>query len=335
MTAAYENFAVIGAGAWGAALAVTAQRAGHGVALWTRNADAAARMNDARENADYLPGVTLDDGIRITADAREALDNADAALAAVPAQHMRAVISSMAQHWPEDLPAVICAKGIETETGELPHQIMAEALPGRPVAVLSGPTFAAETARGLPAAAVAACADIERAAALARALSGRTFRVYPSADVAGAEVCGAVKNVLAIACGVVEGRKLGDNARAGLITRGLAEIARLCERMGGARETVLGLAGVGDVTLTCSAMQSRNFSLGAALGRGEALADILQSRRAVTEGVATAAAAAALADKLDVDMPITKAVNAVLHQGAPIDEAVANLLSRPLRPDER
>ncbi|MHC8508779.1 MAG: NAD(P)H-dependent glycerol-3-phosphate dehydrogenase [Rhodospirillales bacterium] len=335
MNAVFENFAVIGAGAWGTALAVTARRAGRGVSLWARNPELARRITETRENADYLPGVTLDAGIRITADAAEALGGADAVLIAAPAQHMRGVISAMAPFWPETLPAVICAKGIETKTGKLVHQVLSEVLAGRPVAVLSGPTFAAEAARGLPAAAVVACAGAEHAAGLARALSGPAFRVYPSTDVAGVEVCGAMKNVLAIACGVVGGRKLGENARAALITRGLAEIARLCEHMGGARETVMGLAGIGDVNLTCSAMQSRNYSLGAALGEGQALEDILKGRRAVTEGVATAGAAAALAEKLGVDMPITKAVNAVLHQGAPIDDVVTSLLSRPLRPDER
>ncbi|MHC8508248.1 MAG: NAD(P)H-dependent glycerol-3-phosphate dehydrogenase [Rhodospirillales bacterium] len=335
MSKALENFAVIGAGAWGTALAITARRAGRGVVLWARDAELARRMTETRENADYLPGVTLDADIRITADAAEALDGADAVLVASPAQYLRGVVSAMAPQWRETLPAVICAKGIEAETRRLPHQVLGEVLPGRPVAALSGPTFAAEVARGLPAAAVIACADAEHAAGLAQALSGPAFRVYPSADVVGVEICGAVKNVLAIGCGVAAGRHLGENARAALITRGLAEIARLCERMGGARETVLGLAGVGDVTLTCGAMQSRNYSLGAALGEGQALEDILKSRRAVTEGVATAAAAAAAAVVLEVDMPITQAVNAVLHLGAPIDEAAANLLSRPLRSGER
>jgi glycerol-3-phosphate dehydrogenase (NAD(P)+) len=226
---------------------------------------------------------------------------------------------------------VVCAKGIEQGSGALMTEVVAETLPGLPVAVLSGPTFAGEVANDLPTAVTLACADAALAEALAAALRTPRFRIYPSADVAGAQVGGAVKNVLAIACGIVEGRALGDNARAALITRGLAEIVRLGAAKGARAETFLGLCGLGDITLTCNATQSRNFSLGLALGRGEALAAILAGRKTVAEGVFTASSVVGLARRLAVDMPIAEAIDGILNGGAAIDETIAGLLARPFR----
>jgi glycerol-3-phosphate dehydrogenase (NAD(P)+) len=228
-------------------------------------------------------------------------------------------------------PVVICAKGVEETTGALMSEIAAGALPGSGLAVLSGPTFAGEVARGLPTAVTLATADPLLGRALIAALGTRSFRPYLGDDVVGAEIGGAVKNVLAIACGVVAGRRLGDNARAALITRGLAEMVRLARAKGGRAATLMGLSGLGDLTLTCTALQSRNHSLGFALGEGKSLAEILGPRRSIAEGVSSAAAIAALARRLGIDMPIVSAVDAILHHGADIDEAIAGLLARPFR----
>ncbi len=229
------------------------------------------------------------------------------------------------------MPAVICAKGIERQTGALMSEVAAEALPGGPLAVLSGPTFAAEVARGLPTAVTLACADGDLGALLMAALGSRRFRPYLSDDLVGAQIGGAVKNVIAIACGIVTGRGLGDNARAALITRGLAEMVRLAMAKGAQPETMMGLSGLGDLTLTCNSQQSRNMSLGVALGRGEALADILAARRSIAEGVSTAPSVVALAGRLGVEMPICEAVDRVLHHNADIDATIEALLARPFK----
>jgi glycerol-3-phosphate dehydrogenase (NAD(P)+) len=228
-------------------------------------------------------------------------------------------------------PIVICAKGIELNSGALMSEVVGETLPGRPVAVLSGPTFAAEVARGLPTAVTIASADRPVAADLVETLGSQTFRPYASDDVIGAEIGGAVKNVIAIACGITEGHQLGENARAALITRGLAEITRLCVAKGGRAETMAGLSGLGDLTLTCTSRTSRNYALGIDLGRGAKLADILARRRTVVEGVATAAAVTKLAARLGVEMPIANAVADVLHRGTDIDATIAALLARRFR----
>jgi glycerol-3-phosphate dehydrogenase (NAD(P)+) len=241
------------------------------------------------------------------------------------------VAGQAAPGWKPGVPAIVCAKGIEEATCALMHEVVSEALPDAVVAVLSGPSFAAEVARDLPTAVTFACADPAMRETVPAALGTRRFRIYSSEDVVGAEVGGAVKNVLAIACGIVEGRGMGDNARAALITRGLAEIARLATAKGARPETLMGLSGMGDLVLTCNNMQSRNFSLGVQLGRGEALADILAGRTAVTEGVFSAASVTELARRLGVDMPICAAVDAVLNAGADLDTAIAGLLSRPFK----
>jgi glycerol-3-phosphate dehydrogenase (NAD(P)+) len=326
-----RRIGIIGGGAWGSALALTARRAGREVVLWAREAEVAAAINREHRNPLFLPGVALDPGIRASVELAEVADGADALLLATPAQHLRQLAEALVPLLPAGVPSVICTKGIEQESGALLSEAVAAVLPHAPLAVLSGPTFAAEVARGLPTAVTLASADPGLGRRLIEALGTRSFRPYLSDDVIGAQIGGAVKNVLAIACGIVMGRRLGDNARAALVTRGLAEMVRLALAKGGKAETLMGLSGFGDLLLTCTSLQSRNHSLGVALGEGKALADILAERRSVAEGVTSAAAAGALARRLGVEMPITAAVDAILHKGAAIDEAIAELLARPFR----
>ncbi len=325
-----KTMTVIGAGAWGTGLAASLRRSGRNVKLWAREPEVAEAVNAGKGNPLYLKNVELPAGIGATTEIGAALAGADAALLVVPAQFLRQTAAAMRPHLAAGVPVVLCAKGIEQGSGKLMSEVAAEELPGTPLAVLSGPSFAVEVARGLPTAVTLACADEGLAQTLIEAVAGRTFRVYRSDDIVGAEIGGAVKNVLAIACGIVEGRKLGDNARAALITRGLAELIRLGRAKGAKTETMMGLAGLGDLVLTCTAMQSRNFSLGFQLGEGRPLADILASRVAVTEGVASAASVATLADSLGVELPISAGVDAILHHGRDIDAVVADLLARPL-----
>jgi len=326
-----QRIGIIGGGAWGSALALTARRAGRDVVLWAREPEVAAAINRDHANPLFLPGVALDPAIGATTELAHAVRGADALLLVAPAQHLRALAAGLAPLLPAGLPVVICAKGIEEGTGALMSEVIAATLPHAPLAVLSGPTFASEVAAGLPTAVTLACADAALGRRVIAALGTRSFRPYLAADVAGAEIGGAVKNVLAIACGIVMGRKLGDNARAALITRGLAEMVRLALAKGGKPETLMGLSGLGDLVLTCTSLTSRNHSLGVALGEGKALAEILAGRRSIAEGVSSAAAAAALARRLGIDMPITAAVDAILHHGAAIDAAIEGLLARPFR----
>jgi glycerol-3-phosphate dehydrogenase (NAD(P)+) len=326
-----QRIGIIGGGAWGSALALTARRAGRDVVLWAREPEVAAAINRDHANPLFLPGVALDPAIGATTELGQAVRGADALLLVAPAQHLRALATALAPLLPAGMPVVICAKGIEEGSGALMSEVVAATLPQAPLALLSGPTFASEVAGGLPTAVTLACADAALGRRVIAALGTRSFRPYLAADVVGAEIGGAVKNVLAIACGIVMGRKLGDNARAALITRGLAEMVRLALAKGGKPETLMGLSGLGDLVLTCTSLTSRNHSLGVALGEGKALVDILAGRRSVAEGVSSAAAAAALARRLGVDMPITAAVDAILHHGAAIDAAVESLLARPFR----
>lgn len=323
--------AVIGAGAWGTALALVAHDGGADVALWAHRPEVAAAIAAAGENAAYLPGIAVPAAVAVTADLARAAAGADAVLLVTPAQYVRETARRLAPHVPGHVPVVVCAKGIERGTGALMSAVAAETLPGRTLAVLSGPTFAAEVARRLPTAVTLACADADAGGRLVAILGSARLRPYLTDDVVGAEVGGAVKNVIAIACGIAAGRGLGENARASLITRGLAEIARLAVALGARAETLMGLAGIGDLTLTCTSGQSRNYSLGVALGRGETLADILARRRSVAEGVHSAAPVLALAARAHVEMPISAAVAAVVEGRATIDAVIDGLLSRPFR----
>ncbi|MEE8515653.1 MAG: NAD(P)H-dependent glycerol-3-phosphate dehydrogenase [Alphaproteobacteria bacterium] len=323
-----NKIGIIGAGAWGTALATVAARNGLETVIWAREADVAAAINDVHENTTFLPGIALAPEIRAVTSLAEAAA-ADALLLCVPAQFMRAVTMGLAPGLAASTPVVNCAKGIEQETMALMSDIIAETLPGRPIAVLSGPTFAAEVADGRPTGVTLAAGDETLGRELVAALGSKTFRTYLSSDLAGAQIGGAVKNVLAIACGIVIGRELGENGRAALITRGLTEIVRFGIAKGAEPQSLMGLAGLGDLVLTCTSIQSRNYSLGVALGRGEALDTILKARNSVAEGAFSAAAVTALARKLDIDMPICFAVDEVLNRSGDIDTAIADLLSRP------
>jgi glycerol-3-phosphate dehydrogenase (NAD(P)+) len=327
-----NRIAIIGGGAWGTALAQTLARAGRECVLWAHEVETVAAVNGARENPVFLPGVALAANMRATSDLAEAA-KVEAVLLAVPAQYVRGVTAELAKALTPGVPVVLCTKGIEISSGALMTEVLAETVPGAPLAVLSGPTFAAEVARGLPTAVTLAANDAELGTRLLAALGSRTLRPYLSDDPVGAEIGGAVKNVEAIACGIVVGRGLGENARAAVITRGLAEMVRLAAAKGGRRDTLYGLSGLGDLTLTCTSLQSRNYSLGVALGEGQSLAAITKARRSIAEGVSSAPATVALAARVGVEMPIAAAIDAILHRGAAIDDVIAALLARPFRPE--
>jgi glycerol-3-phosphate dehydrogenase (NAD(P)+) len=321
------SFGVVGGGAWGTALAQTLASDGSEVVLWARETEVVDDINTRHENRLFLPGVALSPLIRATSDF-SGLGDLSPLLLVTPAQHMRAVLRELSNDAQE---LILCSKGIEAESGKLLHEVAREEQDGSPIAVLSGPTFAHEVAAGLPTAVTLACEDREMARTLAQLVSRPTFRPYASGDLAGAEVGGAVKNVLAIACGVVEGKGLGLNARAALISRGFAEMVRFGLAKGARMETLAGLAGLGDLVLTCSSVSSRNFSLGKGIGEGACPADLLADRRTVAEGAFTAPVLQRVAETLGVDMPIVDAVCALLAEEASVDEVVGRLLSRPLR----
>jgi glycerol-3-phosphate dehydrogenase (NAD(P)+) len=318
---------IIGGGAWGTALAQVAATGGRETLLWALEPDVVDAINDRHENSVFLPGVALDSGIRGTEDIED-LGECDAWLVVTPAQHMRAVLETA----PEcDKPMVLCSKGIEEHSGELLHRVAREACGGAEVAVLSGPTFAHEVARGLTTAVTLAAEDLSLAEQLRERIALPTFRIYVSDDVAGAEIGGAVKNVLAIACGVVEGKGLGQNARAALIGRGFAEMTRFGMAYGAKRETLTGLSGLGDLVLTCSSTSSRNYSLGKGIGEGRTAAELLSDRRTVAEGAFTAPVLARLAREKGIDMPIVEAVDALIAGRANVDQVLDALLTRPPR----
>lgn len=323
-----QTIGIVGGGAWGTALAAVAARRGRRVVLWAREDEVVRAINDTRENAVFLPGIALPEGITATS-AMADLAATDAVLMVTPAQHMREVAEALSPHLKSSAPVVICSKGIEMTTGALMSDVLTEAMPRRPLGVLSGPTFAGEVARGLPAAVTLACKYESVRQNLIEALGGPTFRTYASSDLVGAQIGGAVKNVIAIASGIVEGRKLGENARAALITRGMSEILRFGQALGAERETMMGLSGLGDMILTCSSPQSRNMSLGIALGEGRTLDDIMGERNSVSEGVHSARVLVNLAARHKVELPICEAVAAILHDGQPIDKAIDGLLNRP------
>ncbi len=324
---------VLGGGAWGTALAAVAARAGHRVVLWAREPEVVAAINERHENPHFLPGIPLDPGIVATGDLA-VLAQADLILLVSPAQFMRAGLEALAPHLREAVPLVICAKGIERATGRLMSEVVREVAPAAPLAALSGPTFAHEVARGLPAAVTIASEDVALAEELVARLGRSTFRPYASDDLIGVQIGGAVKNVIAIACGVVAGLDLGENARAALITRGLAEMIRFGRHRGGRLETMVGLSGAGDLFLTCSSTASRNMSLGKALGEGRSLDEVLGARRSVAEGVWTAEVLARLAREAGLDMPITGAVARLVTGRTDARAAAEALLSRPFTREE-
>jgi glycerol-3-phosphate dehydrogenase (NAD(P)+) len=324
----FETIAIVGGGAWGTALANAAAAAGRDVILWMRDADAARQIQASRVNARYLPGVRFGERVRVTAATSE-LRTAAAVLLVVPAQATRASLVTLSADLPGDAPIVVCAKGIERGSGRFLTDIVGELRPQAPVAVLSGPSFADDVARGLPTAVTLACRDEVVAADLAGALSGPSLRVYHGGDVRGVEIGGAAKNVLAIACGIVEGRGLGESAKAALTARGFAELLRFARAYDGRAETLMGLSGLGDLVLTCSSAHSRNFSFGERLGRGVPLAEAGAGK--LVEGAATASVLTELARRKSVDMPIAEAVDAIIAGRLTIDQTIEALMSRPLR----
>ena len=325
-----QKIAVICAGSWGTAIAQIAANAGRDVTLWARESAVVNAINADHENPEYLPGIPLSPKIRATASLEEALKGAEVVFMVSPAQHMRSVLEQMKPLMPEAVPVVLCSKGIEVASGMLMSQVVREICPESPYLVLSGPTFAKEVARGLPAAATLATHNNAVGKQVAQAIRNSSFRPYVTSDPLGAEIGGAVKNVIAIACGIVYGRKLGENARAAIMTRGMAEIKRMGMALGAKPETFLGLSGMGDLMLTCNSLQSRNFSLGVMCGEGQSLNEILTKSRQVIEGVATANSVLDFAKKHAVDMPICQAVNDTLHNGVSVDDTVEALMSRPL-----
>jgi glycerol-3-phosphate dehydrogenase (NAD(P)+) len=317
---------VIGAGAWGTALANVAARAGRTAVLKARDPASAARMAQTREST-HLPGLPIDDCIAVTGDLA-ALADADAILLAVPAQALREVATALATATKRGMPVISCAKGIERSTGAFMTEVIAACMPRAVPAVLSGPSFAADVMRGLPTAVTLAAADADVAATLASALGSATFRPYHTTDVRGVEIGGAAKNVLAIAAGIVAGRGLGASAGAALVTRGFAELMRFGRACGARPETLVGLSGLGDLVLTCSSLQSRNFALGAALGEGQRLE---QAQSKLVEGVFTASALVKMASEKGIEMPIAGAVDAVLTGRLSIDAAIESLMTRPFK----
>ncbi|HEV3242509.1 MAG TPA: NAD(P)H-dependent glycerol-3-phosphate dehydrogenase [Methyloceanibacter sp.] len=329
---ALQTVGIVGGGAWGTALCVSARRAGRGVILWAYEPETIVEINEQHRNSLYLPGVSLDSAVKATAKLRE-VATCDFVLMVTPAQELRAIAGELSPYMCADQPLVIGAKGIEQSTGRLLSEVVAEVLPQARIAVLSGPSFAAEIARGLPAALTLATASEAQGRALAHALSHSSFRCYWSDDVAGAEIGGALKNVYAIAAGIVAGKKLGASAHAALVTRGFAEMMRFGVALGARRETLAGLSGLGDLVLTCGSPQSRNMSLGIALGEGRSLSEVLTSRLSVTEGIYTASVVVEMAEARGIEMPIAQAVHAVVSGLATVDEAIEALLARPLRPE--
>ncbi len=321
---------IIGGGAWGTALAQCMAASDKKTVIWAMEKDVVDSINHHHENQVFLKGVPLNNNISATQDLSYLAKN-DILFVVTPTQYLRKTITDLKPHISDDKTIVICSKGVEIESGLLPSQIVAPILPKNPIAILTGPTFAIEIAKGLPSAVTLAMKDKESAVELAEILANKTLRMYPSNDVIGAQIGGAVKNVIAIACGIINGKNMGDSARAALLTRGLAEIARLSKAMGADKETLMGMCGVGDLLLTCSSMQSRNFSLGVALGQGKSLTEILASRNSVTEGVYTAKALIVMARNNAVDMPISEAVYKCLSETVNIDDIIIQMLERPIK----
>jgi glycerol-3-phosphate dehydrogenase (NAD(P)+) len=325
-----RQIAVVGAGAWGTALGQTLRLAGHSVQLWTHGASTADEINRAHVNSVFLPGIPLDPDLRAT-NALADISGSDLILMVTPAQHLRAVASAMTDVVSPATPVVICSKGIEQPSGKLMSAVLAEALPKAIPAVLSGPSFADDVARGLPCAITVACEDANLGAHLANTIGHKLFRAYWTNDVVGVQLGGTVKTVLTIAAGIVQGRGMGASAHAALVTRGFSELVRFGIAHGARAETLMGLSGLGDLVLTCGSAQSRNMALGIALGQGQLLAVAQAGKRSVVEGIPNAAAITAIAQAKGIEMPVCQAVHAVVSRAITVDEAIDMLLSRPFK----
>lgn len=326
----FDKIGIIGGGAWGTALAQTCASAGRDVALWAREPETVQSINENQENKIFLPGVPLNKSIVATNDLAD-LGECDALLIVAPTQHVRQIMTGLSASLQNETPIVLCAKGIEQKTGMLLSDVISEIAPALSVAILSGPSFAADVAKGLPTAVTLACENEELGSGLAHALGHKNFRLYWAGDVIGAQIGGAIKNVLAIASGIVVGRELGESARAALVTRGFAELTRFGLAHGARAETLAGLSGLGDLILTCATPQSRNMALGQALGRGLKMEDYLADKSSVAEGALTAPAVVSIAKEKSIDMPICEAVNAVISGRTTVDDAITSLLARPFR----
>jgi glycerol-3-phosphate dehydrogenase (NAD(P)+) len=325
------NISILGGGSWGTALATHLQRSGHSVCLWVREPEVADAISERRENPEYLEGVVLAAGLRATLELADAVGGAEIVIVAIPSEFCRGVYRSLRGLLPEGALVVSATKGLELDTLERMTSVAAEELPAATLAVLSGPSFALEVAQEQPTAVVVAASDHAAAERVQRAVSTRTFRAYTSEDVIGVELAGALKNVIAIAAGIVDGLGYGHNTVAALITRGLAEISRLALAHGGRAETLAGLAGLGDLVLTCTGALSRNRRLGQALGRGASLQEAQAATKMVAEGVRTTLATCALAERAGVEMPIAAEMRDVLYAGKPPREAVERLMLRSLK----
>jgi glycerol-3-phosphate dehydrogenase (NAD(P)+) len=325
------RIAVVGGGSWGTALAAHLTRCGHEVRLWLRDEATARAILERRENPVYLPGVVLPDGLAASTDMARVASGAEAVFTVVPSEFCRAVFRSLAPSLTSGSVVVSATKGLELDTLKRITDVAAEEMPGHALGVLSGPSFALEVAQGQPTAVVVASSAHAVAEGVQRALSSRSFRVYSSEDVVGVELGGALKNVIAIAAGIVDGLGLGHNTVAALLTRGLAEITRLATALGARSETLAGLAGLGDLVLTCTGGLSRNRRLGQALGRGRTLGEAVGETRMVAEGVRTTLAACALAERARIEMPIAAEMKAVLYEGKPPARAVQDLMLRSLK----
>lgn len=320
---------VIGSGAWGTALSIVANRAGSHVMLGTRNAHVMQSVAERRTNEIYLPSIFIDPAINVTDEFNEVC-RCDVLIIAVPSHVLRSVCITMSDLLAPTIPVLLASKGIERGSLKLMSEVASSILPRNPIGIISGPNFAEEAARGLPTATTIACAERELWDTLTYALGGRLFRPYMTTDIIGAQVGGAVKNVIAIACGIAVGKEFGENARAALVTRGFAEMARFAIAKGGKYETLMGLSGLGDLILTSGSPKSRNMSFGIAIGQGKSKTEMLVNRgRTATEGVIAAESVVRLARKFNISMPICEAVYRILYDNAPVDRVIQELLDRP------
>lgn len=326
----FKNIGVVGGGAWGTALAQSACLAGCNVSLWAREEATVNSINQTHTNSSFLKDVPLDTKLKATTNLEE-MSKQDAILIVTPAQFVRSILLDLKPYIKDNTPIIICAKGIEQSTSKLMTEVLNETLPNATPAILSGPSFAIDVAKGLPTAVTLAAENKDLGKELANSLSHKALRPYWSEDLIGVQIGGAIKNVLAIAAGIVMGQNLGASAHASIISRGFAELCRFGESYGAKQETMMGLSGLGDLVLTCSSPQSRNMSLGIELGKGNSLNDILSSRNSVSEGVYTATAVVEISKQRNIEMPISEAVNAIVTDKLTVNEAITTLLSRPLR----